>query len=662
MSIVKMQKVAVIGLDTRKKELMSRLMDFGAVELTDQAEKLEDELWKNAVVRDENQEEVSRLEGKISRAEQALEIIEKYDPGRKPLFKTRREVDRTRAEAVLEKQEDAEKKIEAVLHLNERLHQNAEGMNRIDSDRLALGPWSSYDLPLEVRETRQCVMHMGVLPVSHDPGETGRQLEETAGEVVFRLAGSDRDFHYIAFLTTREKEEEAVSLLKQKGFSETSFHGFSGTVKENLERLSRQRAALEAASHGIEAEIAEKACLREEIEEYCDMMTVEADKEKIRTRLLKTRRTFFLEGWIPAGCTEKAAAILEENGCYYAFRDPEEGEDVPVVLNNSSFFTPFESITEMYSLPDYHGFDPTSIFALFYAIFFGMMLSDAGYGIVMAVICFVVLKKYPLEGNMYKMIKLFFYCGISTTFWGAMFGGWFGNIVEVVSSTFAGHTVTLPPIWFNPIEDPMTLLIFSLALGIIHIFIGMGIKAYMQIRDGHWFDAVCDEGFWYLTILGLIGWLGGGTVAAGLVSAGKWMTIIGAAGLLLTGGRHNKGFGKITGGLGNIYNITSYLSDILSYARILALGLATGVIAQVVNTMGGLFGGGIGGAIALIIIFIIGHVFNLAINALGAFIHSSRLQYIEFFGKFYEDGGEPFDPFRRKTRYIKIAQNEQEAH
>ena len=140
------------------------------------------------------------------------------------------------------------------------------------------------------------------------------------------------------------------------------------------------------------------------------------------------------------------------------------------------------------------------------------------------------------------------------------------------------------------------------------------------------------------------------------------MAIIGAAGLLLTGGRHNKGFGKITGGLGNIYNITSYLSDILSYARILALGLATGVIAQVVNTMGGLFGGGIGGAIALIIIFIIGHVFNLAINALGAFIHSSRLQYIEFFGKFYEDGGEPFDPFRRKTRYIKIAQNEQEAH
>lgn len=136
----------------------------------------------------------------------------------------------------------------------------------------------------------------------------------------------------------------------------------------------------------------------------------------------------------------------------------------------------------------------------------------------------------------------------------------------------------------------MTLLIFSLALGIIHIFVGMGIKAYMQIKEGHWFDAVCDEGFWYFTILGLIAWLGGSFVSPALPKIGMWLTIIGAAGLLLTGGRHNKGFGKITGGLSNLYNITSYMSDILSYARLLALGLATGVIAQVVNTLGSLFG------------------------------------------------------------------------
>ena len=313
----------------------------------------------------------------------------------------------------------------------------------------------------------------------------------------------------------------------------------------------------------------------------------------------------------------------------------------------------------MYSLPDYRGFDPTSIFALFYAVFFGIMLSDAGYGIIMAAGCFTVLRKFNLEGNTYKMVKLFFYCGISTTIWGALFGGWFGDIVAVFTRTFLGTEIAVAPIWFNPLDDPMKMLIFSLALGIIHLFTGMAIKAYMQIKEGHWFDALCDEGFWYITIIGLIAWLGGGMVLPSAVAVGKWMTIIGAAGLLLTGGRHNKGFGKITGGLSNIYNITSYMSDILSYARLLALGLATGVIAQVVNTLGSLFGGGIGGLIALVIIFLLGHTLNLAINVLGAFIHSSRLQYVEFFGKFYEDGGEPFDPFRKKTKYIKIEQEEE---
>lgn len=658
MSIVKMQRIAVIGLDTRKEELMSRLMDFGAVELTDQADKLEDELWRDAVIRDDNQEAVSGLERKISRSEQALKVMEKYDPGRKLLFKTRRAMERARADAVLKQQEETEEKIDAVLHLSDRLHETAEEINRTDSDSLALGPWINYDLPLELTETKQCIIRTGVLPVSHDPGETGRQLEEEIGEIIFRPVGSDRDFHYVALLVTREKEEDALTFLKQRGFSETSLQNFSGTAKENMERLSRQKAALEAAVHGIEAELAEKACLREEIENYYDMMTVEADKEKIRTRLLKTRRTFFMEGWIPSKCVERAAAILEENECFYAFRNPEEGENVPVALQNKNAFVPFESITEMYSLPDYHGFDPTSIFSVFYAVFFGMMLSDAGYGILMAVACFAVLKKYPLEGNMYKMVRLFFYCGISTTFWGAMFGGWFGDIVQVATRTFTGREVSLDPIWFNPIEDPMTLLYFSLGLGIVHLFVGMGIKAYMQIRDGDWLDAICDEGFWYMTILGLLGWLAGGSVSAGLAAAGKWIAIIGILGLLLTGGRHNKGFGKITGGLRSVYSITSYLSDILSYARILALGLATGVIAQVVNTMGSMMGGGVKGAIFLVLVFIAGHTLNLAINMLGAFIHTSRLQYIEFFGKFYEDGGEAFDPFRKKTRYIKILQDE----
>ncbi|HKM28253.1 MAG TPA: V-type ATPase 116kDa subunit family protein, partial [Anaerovoracaceae bacterium] len=283
-----------------------------------------------------------------------------------------------------------------------------------------------------------------------------------------------------------------------------------------------------------------------------------------------------------------------------------------------------------------------------------IMLSDAGYGIIITIATFVIMKKFDLEGMMAKMIKMFFFCGISTIFWGAMFGGWFGDIVPVVARTFFDKEIVIEPLWFNPLDDPTKLLIFSLLFGVVHIFLGMALSASMMIRRGHLFDAIFDVFSWYMVIAGAGLWLAGGMLFPAAKTIGMYVAIAGAAILLLTGGRKKKGLGKITGGLGQIYNVTSYVSDILSYARLLALGLATGVIAQVVNTMGTLMGGGVLGAIVLVIVFLIGHTFNLAINALGSFVHASRLQYIEFFGKFYEDGGEPFAPFKKETKYVKL--------
>ncbi len=261
---------------------------------------------------------------------------------------------------------------------------------------------------------------------------------------------------------------------------------------------------------------------------------------------------------------------------------------------------------------------------------------------------------------MYRMIKMFFYCGISTFMWGALFGGWFGDFFTVAAKTMFGVDFVIRPIWFNPLEEPMKLLIFSLILGGIHIFVGMGVQAYMYIRDGHAIDALLDIGLWYVLLIGLVLFGIGGTLGDMAVTVGKYMSIVGAVGILVTGGRKKKGFGKITGGLGSLYGITSYLSDVLSYSRLLALGLATGVVAQVINTLGALAGGGIVGSLVLIVVFLFGTVFNIAINALGAFVHSCRLQYVEFFGKFYTGGGREFRPFGRKTKYIKILEEEVE--
>ena len=653
MSIVKMQKVAVVGLDTYKGNLIEELMNLEVVELTDQSDKLSDELWKDNVLPDDGSEGAAVYEADISRATQALEVIEKYGQLKSPLFKTRRIVAKSRVKAIENSGTTTEKKIEELLALNDDIRKTTEQLNKLDTDRILLDAWQPYDVPLEDTGTRTVTIRTGVLKAGVDIEEMEKSISAVSEMSVFKKVNEDKEFIYVAILIPRDDVDEVEKTVRDYGFSQISFEDFEGTATANLKRIENEHKSVEDLLASYKKDVVNKASYKEDIEEYSDILTIKMDQEKIKAKLLKTERTFFVEGWIPERAMGEAEKLFRKYECCYQFREPEEGEEVPVLLQNKAFFKPVEAITEMYSLPAYGSFDPTSIYALFYILFFGMMFSDACYGIIMAVACFLVLKKFNLEGTTKNMMQLFFYCGISTFIWGAMFGGWFGDFFTVFAKTILGKDLVIKPWWFNPLEDPLKLLIFSLILGVIHIFIAMGIKAYMQIKEGEWFEALCDEGFWYATVSGIGIWLFGGQIGLN-TKVGMILTIIGAAGLLIFGGRHKKGFGRITGGLSELYNITSYMSDILSYARILALGLATGVIAQVVNTMGSLAGGGIGGFIVLMLVFVVGQLLNFAINALGAFIHASRLQYVEFFGHFYEDGGEPFQPFRKNTQYIKI--------
>lgn len=654
MSIRKMQKLAVIGLDTEKETLMSQLSELGAVELIDQKDKLEDELWKDMVVQDDNLTYAQQLDQKVNRAQAALEIIERFDTSKAPLFSTRKRVKRADVKAMAADLSGVESEIDQILGYGEEMHRINEAINKMDADLLYLGPWRAYDLPMELSQTKLCAFHKGTFPGDRNLDEMQKELQSQFEGFFLQVVQKTKEFTYAAWVSLKENDEELLEAMKGNGFTEVTFGELTGTPAECSDRLlaalEEKKKQLADLGDMVRGHVGSK----EVIETYFDIVSLESEKEKNRSKLLKTSQTFFLEGWIPETCVPAAEKVLSETGCYYLFVEPEADEKPPVVLANSAVVTPFEAVTEMYALPAYGSFDPTKIFAGFYVVFFGMMLSDAAYGILMSLACFIILKKYDLEGMAFKMIKMFFYCGLSTAFWGALFGGWFGDIATVVADVFFGKEFVIKPIWFNPIEDPIKLLIFSLALGVAHLFTGLGIKAYMDIKDGRWFDAICDEGFWIVTITGICAWLGGSMAIPAIAGVGQWMTIVGVLGLLFTGGRKRKGFGKVIGGFSNVYNITSYLSDILSYSRILALGLATGVIAQVVNTMGSIFGGGIIGAILLLCIFIFGHILNIAINVLGAYVHTCRLQYVEFFGKFYEDGGEPFEPMGSKTKYIRI--------
>lgn len=655
MSIVKMKKVAVIGLDTEKETLISELMELGAVQVTDRMQELtEDENPVAFGVKDGDETAVADLEVKINRVSVALDTLEKYSTAKSPLFTTRRRIQKTDFAKTLERRDDIHKDIEKILDLNDRVHRLKELMNKKKTDLAAISPWIVYDLPLEISQTKRTAINLGVVPAAVDFENMLQRVSDGSEETVVREIGRDKDLIYLVVITLKDEQEAVLSVLKQHGYTPTPFKDFCGTAEENKARIIEELRRAEETCAEVEKQINRMYPARAGIECVYDQLIMSRDKEKVKGKLLKTQRTFNLEGWVPETCVEAVSRVLSERGCYFDFRDPLEEENVPVLTENSRMVEPFEAITVMYSLPDYRGIDPTKLFSFFYAMFFGIMLSDAGYGIVIAIACFVVLKKYDLEGMTYRMIKMFFYCGLSTVFWGAMFGGWFGDFFQVAARVIFHKEITINPIWFNPIDDPTRLLIWSLVFGVIHLFLGMGVKAYLLIKRGHFLDAVFDIFSWYMVIGGAAMWLAGGVISQAIVKPGMYITLAGAAILLLTGGRDKKGIGKVTGGLSALYNITSYISDILSYSRLLALGLATGVIASVVNTMGSLMGGGVAGVLVLIFAFIVGHTFNLAINALGAFVHSSRLQYIEFFGKFYEDGGDEFEPLRKNTKYVRV--------
>ncbi|MEA5064920.1 MAG: V-type ATP synthase subunit I, partial [Eubacteriales bacterium] len=320
--------------------------------------------------------------------------------------------------------------------------------------------------------------------------------------------------------------------------------------------------------------------------------------------------------------------------CELTLEDPAEGEQPPTFLVNKSYVRPFESIVKMFSMPDPNGFDPTFIMMPFWVCFFGMMVSDAAYGIILGVAASYIYVKLRGRG-IGQMAFILALGGLSTVFWGAMYGGWFS--IEGI-----------PALLLVPMEDPIGMLALCMGLGALHLFTGLGVAAYMNIRRGKPLDALLDQGSWMMLLIGL-------ALLAVSKSLGMVLSIAGAAGIVLFARRDKPNFFKrILGGLGALYGVSGYLSDLLSYARLFGMGLATGVIGMVFNTLAGMMWGSPAGSAAAILILVVGHTFNLFINALGAYVHSCRLQFIEFFGKFYEMGGRDFSPLAVNGRYVDI--------
>ena len=664
MAAVEMRKITVIGLNSGRAPFIYELMHLGVVEINSQDGIVSDdnEDWLTDIFRTSNSADVSRLEGDIIRVSTALEAIAKYDPAKKPLLITRKEMGREAFIAYMNKvRTDTERNMDKAIAAYKVINDGKAEINHLRSQVAGLQPWVKLDIPLEMNETEFVSVIHGVTGAKVQSGQLMTAVTESVPSAIVQEVGADKQQKYFSIIVLKEEKDALYEALRPFSFSVISMADQKGTPTEAIHHYETRMKEIETSIAENEKVLADLSPARKDIEFLYDLLVTQRDRARIVGEMLSTDTVFYFDGWMPARAQAEVEELLRRYEFYYDIQVPDAEEEVPVLLHNSSVATPFEAVTNMYSLPSRKDIDPTTILAPFYFIFFGMMLSDAAYGIILSALCFFVLKKYKPEGTIYKMFKMFFYCGISTFIWGALFGGWFGNFFTVAADTLLGKEFAIDPLWFNPLEEPMRLLIFSLILGAIHLFIGMGVQAYMYFRDGQAVDAICDIILWYVLLIGLVLFAVGGSVTPALSTVGKIMSIVGAVGIFATGGRKKKGIiGKVTGGLGALYGITSYLSDILSYSSLLALGLATGVVAQVINTLGSLAGGGVLGAVILIVALVFGTIFNLAINALGAFVHSCRLQYVEFFGKFYTGGGREFRPFARKTKYVKIVKDQDE--
>ena len=642
MAILKMKKLRICGVSEEQTQLIRQLQLLGSVEIGAPCALTDTQGVQVFCAGDgKSADALLRTSARLT---SALETLKHYETKKGGLFAARPE--KTIGELFSDEAYAAAlDTAQAVLDAQDARSRLAAEKSRLTAVRESFVPWQQLPLPLETLGTQHTRILLGTVPAQTDLEALRAKVFEAADEVQLEQISADQQSLYLLVFVHKCAAEAVGAALREAGFALTTFDGVQGTAAENIRRTDEAIAACEQQDAEKLAELTALAEQKSALQLAFDRCTQEISKAQAADRLVHSEKTFCLGGWVPCEDVGKLEALLSGFCCAWELTDPapEEYPDVPVKLKNNKLTWPLNMVTEMYSLPAYDGVDPNPLMAPFFILFYGIMMADMGYGLLMILASIIITKKSRPKGTSGQMFGLMFSCGISTFLMGALTGGFFGDFLpQLVGIIDLDTTFKALPSLFTPLDDTITILIGAMALGFVQIVTGMAISFVEKIKKGQIMDAIWEELTWWVVFAGIA------CMALGVTNI---VLYVGLAMVVVGSGWSAKGFGKVTAIFGSVYNhVTGYFGDILSYSRLMTLMLAGSVIASVFNTLGAIPGN----VVFFLLVSVAGNGLNFALNLLSCYVHDLRLQCLEYFGKFYQDGGKPFEPLAINTKYVDI--------
>ena len=629
MAIVDMKRLTLLALKRDQKRLLQFLQKAGCVQLI--PHQVAEGQPDSQAARDRQQ-----IEDMQSRIRWAISRLSKYDREKQSMLKPLPLAPLAELE-----QEDLGEALAVVAQVEELMRKTGELRGheaRFIQQAEQLNPWLALDMPSNrLRATATTRVFSGTA--------SARKLAELqmawqgrpAIVTVLSQQGDTATFYAVVH---QKFAEEFLAALRQLAYQPAQPHISEQTPKEQLEDINQRLSSLKEESAAMEQELAALGVHLPRLRLAYEAVTARKERLLAMDAMAHTKSAALLRGWVPAPSANALLEALKKDfpKVQAVVSDPAPEDDPPVLLHNNPLVRPYEAVISGFALPKNGTLDPTSVVMPFFACFFGMMVSDAGYGLMMALVIPILVKLLKPSEGAKRIFWIICGGGVFTVFWGAMYNTWFG---------FSPW-----PSVFDPVNNSLPVMGLCVGMGALHLFAGLMVGAAQNFRKKDPLSAVYDQFSWMFLIIGL-----GLLLLPQTAEIGKWMAIVCVVIILLTAGRNKSKnpIKRLISGLGALYGVTSWISDLLSYMRLFGMGLATGVIGMVINQLVGMLtGGGIIGMLIGAVVFVGAHLFNAAINILGAYVHSARLQYIEFFGKFYEEGGKPFKPLRFAPRYVRI--------